>query len=401
MPNDKTSMYSRTLADVLTYGKTQGYAGYSKYDAMNSPFLRAISLNISPLQWAMTQAVYRFPLNIRPMLGVKKGINPKAVGLFALGYLLASETDDENREAYIQEAESLLQWLQDNRAEGYSGMSCGYNYIWPNLRFTAAENFPNLVVTGNVIIAFLTAYEMLGKEVYLETARSSVDFILKDLNTLIETDTERAISYIPNSSWIVLNNQGLAAVLMAWIGKHTGEQDLLDKAKKHIQFVVNQKTDYGAWYYAYPPESSPVTHDNYHTGNVLDWMLLYGLHSGDQDYIGVYEEGLRFYRENLFLPDGAPKHRHNVKFPHDIHSAAQGTITFSRAALHFDPKYAKDAEWVLDWALNNMRADDGGFYYMKGRVGINHTRLLHWNEALMSVGLGHMLKVRKQLAERQ
>lgn len=397
MEDTKTQHYCKALAEVLAYSKAQGYAGYSKFDAMNSAYLRALALGVPALQWAMTQAVYRFPMNIRPLLAVKKGINPKALGLLALAHLLAAEVDSAHQENYLTEAKRLLRWLMDNRAKGYSGMSCGYNYIWPNLRFTAPENFPNLVVTGNVIIAFLTAYEMLGDEIYLQTARSSVDFILNDLRLLVDNERERAISYVPNSDWIVLNNQGLAAVIMAWVGRYTGEADLMEKAKRHMQFLVNQKTNYGAWYYAYPPESSPVTHDNYHTGNVLDWILLYSLHSGDKSYRAVYEEGLKFYRENLFLPSGAPKHRHDVIFPHDIHSSAQGTITFSRAASYFNTEYALDAERVLDWALENMRAKDGGFYYMKGRFGINQTRLLHWNEGLMSVALGYVLKVRQEL----
>lgn len=383
--------YQQALRDVLAYGKAQKYAGYSKFDAMNSPFLRVMSLGLPPIQWAMAQAVYRFPLNVRPLFGVKKGINPKAMGLFALGNLLASQTDDDNKDNYIAEARHILQWLMDNRAKGYSGMSCGYNYIWPNLRFTAPQNFPNLVVTGNVIIAFLTAYELLGDDVYLETARSSVDFILQDLNTLIDTATERAISYVPGSKWIVLNNQGLAAVIMAWVAKHTNEDDLRDRARRHIQFLLNQQTDYGAWYYAHPPESSPVTHDNYHTGNVLDWLLYYKLHTGDDSVMEAYRTGLDFYLNNLFLPDGTPKHRYNVDAPHDIHSAAQGCTTFSRAAMHVDVSYLDHAKRVVNWAIDNMRAPDGGYYYMKGRLGTNHTRLMHWNEGLMSVGLGSLL----------
>lgn len=380
---------------MLAYGQRQGYGGYSKYDAMNSPFLRAISLEVPFVQWAIAQAVYRFPVNLRPLLGVRKGVNPKAMGLFALGYLLAAQTDAEKRDAYISEARNILGWLIDNRARGYAGMACGYNYVWPNFRFTAPQNFPNLVVTGNVIIAFLTAYEMLGDSVYLETARSSVDFILNDLNTLIDRPDERAISYIPGSEWIVINNQGLAAVLFAWVARHTGEASLRELARRHIQFVANQQTDDGAWYYAYPPDSSPVTHDNYHTGNVLDWLLYYTRHTGDNTFMAAYRAGLEFYRENLFLDSGAPKFRHDVVKPHDIHSSAQGVITFSRAALHVDPGYLTQAQRILDWALDNMRTPDGGFYYMKTRFGMNRTRLMHWNEGLMAVALGSFLEARR------
>src|SRR5262249_49110775 len=154
------------------------YAGYSKFDALNSPLLNTLSFGINPLRWAYSQAVYRFPVNIRPLLGVKRGVNPKALGLFALGYLTAAWVDPTHGDEYVREARKLLDWLEANKARGYHGMACGYNYVWPNLRFTAPANFPNLVVTGNVIIAFLTAYEQLGDKRYLEAARSSVDFIL-------------------------------------------------------------------------------------------------------------------------------------------------------------------------------------------------------------------------------
>jgi hypothetical protein len=393
----ETARYRLALQRVFKYAQSKDYAGYSKFDALNSPLLNTLSFGINPLKWAYAQAVYRFPVNIRPLLGVQAGVNPKALGLFALGYLLAAQTDTEHGEEYVREARKLLDWLESNKARGYHGMSCGYNYVWPNLRFTAPANFPNLVVTGNVIIAFLTAYEQLGDQRYLEIARSSVDFILEDLNTLIDTPTERAISYVPNSKWIVLNNQGLAAIIMAWVAKYTGEDNLRQLAKRHIQFLVNQQTDYGAWYYAYPPESSPVTHDNYHTGNVLDWLLLYRLFTGDESYMDAYRRGLEFYRDNLFTPDGSPKHRHNVLYPQDIHSAAQGGVTFSRAALHFDPAYFVHAQRSVDWALEHMQSVDGGFYYQKGRFMINRTRLMHWNEGLMSVALGHVLLVSEKL----
>jgi hypothetical protein len=383
--------YQLALTEVFSYAKTKEYEGYSKFDALNSPLLNTLSFGLNPLKWVYAQAVYRFPVNIRPLLGVQEGVNPKALGLFALSHLLTARVDIQNAEAHVNEARRLLDWLEIHKARGYHGMSCGYNYVWPNLRFTAPANFPNLVVTGNVIIAFLTAYEQLGDKRYLDAARSSVDFILQDLNTLVDTPSERAISYVPNSNWIVLNNQGLAAVIMAWVAKYTGEDNLRQLAKRHIQFLVNQQTEYGAWYYAYPPESSPVTHDNYHTGNVLDWLLLYRLHTGDESYMDAYRKGLEFYRDNLFTIEGAPKHRHNVHYPQDIHSAAQGGITFSHAAIHFDHSYLVLAKRSLDWALQFMRTSDGGFYYQKGRFMTNKTRLMHWNEALMAVGLGYFL----------
>jgi hypothetical protein len=233
---------------------------------------------------------------------------------------------------------------------------------------------------------------MLGDKAYLDTARSSIEFVLHDLNTLVDTEAHRAISYIPGSEWIVLNNQGLAGVLLAWVGKHTGEQELTSLARRHLAFLAAQKTDYHAWYYAHPASSSPVTHDNYHTGNVLDWLLLYRVITGDDQFERAFADGLAFYRDNLFSGDGAPKNRHNTHYPYDIHGSAQGAITFARAAMHGYPEYLEHAHRALAWALANMRAADGHFYYQRRRLMTNRTSLMRWNQAWMAVALAMTLQ---------
>ena len=44
-----------------------------------------------------------------------------------------------------------------------------------------------------------------------------------------------------------------------------------------VRYVVSKQTDEGAWFYAEPPSASHITHDNYHTGFILDAILVYGL----------------------------------------------------------------------------------------------------------------------------
>ena len=384
--------YQQALQQVLRYAEDRDYSGYSKFDALNSPWLNTLTLGISPLRWACAQAVYRSPINIRPWLGVKKGRNPKGVGLFALAYLYQSRAQPETSELATHKARQLLDWLVETKAPGYHGACWGYNHPWPNFRFSVPSQSPNLVVTGNVVIALLEAFEQLGEAKYLEVARSSLEFVFHDLNTLIDTPEEKAVSYVPGSDWIVLNNQGLAAVLMAWCAKHTGEARLKDTAKCLIHFLVSQQTEEGAWHYAYPPESSPVKHDNYHTGNVLDWLLMYSQLTGDQSFRDAFERGITFYRDQLFLPNGAPKFRHNRVFPHDIHGSAQGALTFSRAATGGYPEYLEWAMKVLDWALMHLRAADGHFYYQQGRFHTNRTSLMRWNQAWMALGLASTLQ---------
>ena len=75
------------LQQVLAYAERADFAGYSKFDALNSPWLDRLAFNTSLLRFVYTQSVMRAPWNLRPWLGVKPSINPKGMALFALAYL--------------------------------------------------------------------------------------------------------------------------------------------------------------------------------------------------------------------------------------------------------------------------------------------------------------------------
>jgi len=392
------SEYDRVLAAcrrVLDYAETRDYAGYSKYDSLNSPFIRAISLGIPLLRFVTQQVVMRSPVNLRPLLGVKKSKNPKGVALFALAYLNLYAALGEVEAA--SQARRCLEWLLSHRSQG-TGYCWGYNFGWQSLHFYAPPYSPNLVVTGNAGMAFVLAYELLAEQRYLDVARETVEFITQDLNLLYDQDDMHAYSYIPGSRWIVPNVNGLAAALMSKIYRHTREEALRKEAERIIRFVIAQQTADGAWYYGYPPESSPVKHDNYHSGHLVDWLLDYMRCTGDERFADHFARGLQFYTANLFLPDGAPKLMSDKIYPFDIHGAAQGIITCAKAAREYDPVWLNRAEQVARWTIDNMQSPkDGHFYYQKGRFWTKKFSLMRWNQAWMAYALASLLRAERKL----
>ena len=76
----------KLLIDVLYAAEKNEYSGYSKFDALNSDFLKAITFNNKWLRLLYTQAVKEMPFNIRPLLRVKKSKNPN-VTLSHIRYL--------------------------------------------------------------------------------------------------------------------------------------------------------------------------------------------------------------------------------------------------------------------------------------------------------------------------
>lgn len=387
-----------SLDRVLAWAKGQNYEGYSKFDAFNSPVIRALSLNSPYIRMFISPLWARSPVNPRPLARTTKSRNPKGIALFALAYLRRFQASGGN--ADLEEAKKLLDWLLENPCKGYSGICWGYDHDWQNLFFYAPKYTPNIVVTGNVAYAFLEAYETTGEKLYLETAESVTDWMLKDLAAPISTPDMRNIGYIPGSDWAVLNINGLASAILIWTWQHTKAAELKNQATRLMAFLVDKQTDYGAWHYAWPARTSNVKHDNYHTGNVLDWVLDYSVRSGDGQFMDAFRKGFAFYLEKLFTRRGAPKWRSDRTYPLDAHGAAQAVVTLSKAAAQYEAVHLPMARKVAEWAVDNLQAPEGYFYYQKGRFLTKKYTLMRWCNAWMAHGLASLLLTENQLASK-
>ena len=263
----------KILSATLDRAQFLGYMGYSKFDGLHSPLVRALSFNSWLLRLIWTQVIMRAPMNLRPVLFVRKGINPESPALFAranLDMLSMNVT-----QPFQERAESCLR-LVDRK---YFGRERKISWQLLGLSSSLAEpglfqppGYPNCYITVIAGGALLHGFRLLGKEDYLMTARSAVDFILSDLEVLHETAEEKCISYVPKmkTDFAVININAQAAAFMAQVGALTGETFLLDQARKLLSFVSRLQTSYGAWYYTTNPRQSLVAHDNYHTGMILD-----------------------------------------------------------------------------------------------------------------------------------
>src|SRR5215475_14025442 len=70
-----------SLSSLLAFCRSEAWKGYDPYDGLNSSIARAFPFKVA--RTAFTQLVKRSPLNLRPLLGIQKDYNPKAVALMA------------------------------------------------------------------------------------------------------------------------------------------------------------------------------------------------------------------------------------------------------------------------------------------------------------------------------
>lgn len=386
----------RILIDILNSAEEQDYGGYSKFDALNSRFLMSLTLDNKWLRLIFTQIVKELPFNVRPLLRVKRSRNPKGIALFARAYFSLYQKTNEIE--YLEKGESLIRWLLENPSPGCNNLCWGYNFVWQNTIFLQDKFEPNAVVSIFVGEALIHAFRVTQKTEYLNAACSVADFITEDLPVLYESVDELAIAYVLRKvDAVVLNNQVLAGAFLVKVWKYTAQSQLKDIAQRSINYTVKRKTDYNAWYYTHPREKSPITHDNYHTGGILDGLLEFFEESGDDRFMGVYWRGLNYYMNKLFEPDGAPRWMNDRRYPFDIHGSAQGVITFQKAARH-DPAFLFQAETIADWAVKNLyRERTQDFAYRQGRLIKWNYSLMRWCNAWMARALSEFMSSTKEV----
>jgi uncharacterized protein YyaL (SSP411 family) len=378
----------QVLDDVYAWSRARDYLGYNKHDGLNSPILRAL------LGWGrwprMTaiQGVMRFPVNVRPLLMVRPTANPKGLALFARGLL------DRHRATgtpeHLSEARQLLTRLRSLASPGEWGGSCwGYPYPWQDPGFYAPTGTPNAVVTSFVCNAFLDAWEVTGDASYLDTVERAIPFFLRKLTVLKDTPDELCLGYMPMPMTMrVMDVSILIGSVLARHAAASGMRDHMETARRLIRYVVRRQTAEGAWFYTDPPGDSRIRHDNYHTGFILDALEDSMEATGEREWAPSLERGLAFYATRLFNADGSPRWMSDRDFPHDIHGAAQGILTFSRHR----GEYPGLAERIAGWALDRMYRPEGRFLYQETRFFRKRFTLTRWCNAWMARGLAALRK---------
>jgi len=373
------SRVNAVLDAVIGYSEAQNWQGFDKHDALNSPVLQTLCGWNRITRLLAVQAVMRSPINLRPLLLTPCTFNPKGLALFMRGLLDRHAVDGGKH--HLVRIRALISQLDAMAVTTPSGgRAWGYQYPWQDLGFFAPRGTPNAVVSAFVCEAFLAAHRQLHEPELLSRVEAVIPFFLGDLKRLKDEPEELCLSYMPLPMHMrVLDVSILVASVLAQFAKQADQPQWLEPARRLTCYVVRRQTDYHAWFYTDPPGDSPIRHDNYHTGFILDALANYMDATGEREWQPYYDAGLEFYAKHLFEPNGAPRWMSDQGYPYDIHGAAQGILTFSR---HLQTHGAL-ARRIVDWAFENMYDPEGRFYHQKTRWYTKRFTQLRWCNAWM------------------
>ena len=377
---------AETAFSLLDYCSRNNWAGYDPYDALNSRVFNSTPLAGSRIcRIAMTQILKRLPVNIRPFLLIDREQNPKALALFLSAFIrlarLGLLADEKLIDRMIERLESL-------RAADNPYWCWGYSFPWQTRTVLVPRGYPNLVCTVFTAQALLDTYEHTGRTRCLEMAKSAADYIL---DKLYWTDSESVSGFsypLPNLQIRVHNANFLGAALFCRIAQQTGEEKFLEPALKVARYSAARQQEDGSWDYGESATQRWV--DNFHTGYNLCALRDINRYAGTDEFAPHIDKGYRFYIDNFFRPDGAPKYFHNRVYPLDVHSVAQSIITLLELK-DLDTRSVSRAMAVYDWAMANLWDNRGYFHYHIQPLFTNRLSYMRWSQAWMLLALSVFL----------
>jgi rhamnogalacturonyl hydrolase YesR len=377
----------KSLSDSLTalqaWIESRNYKGYDPGDGLTS-WLRPFTVGNLFAERVLQQLIWKFPWNIRPLVGVKPLESTKGRGFMAWGYLLRFKATGAT--AFRDKAIACLNWLIANKSPKHPEYCWGNHFDFSSRGGRIPAQEPTIVWSGLIGQAFLEAFEQTGDQKYLAVAESTCEWILK----LPREQTPHGIclSYHQRLQSSIHNSNLLGAALLAGTWKYTGRGEFLEVAREAVSYSCHHQLPTGAWWYG--EESKYHWIDNFHTGYNLDSIQRYINATLDDSFEQNLHKGYWSFVQTFFERSGCPRYYHNKTYPIDIQCAAQAidTLCFFSDKC---PESLAPATNVAKWTIAQFQDGSGYFYYRKYPLVTSRTPYFHWGQATMFKALAHLL----------
>ena len=223
------------------------FHGYDPYDALN--LTKLSESNSKYFNMIITQLFVYSPINVRRILGIKKGLNPKAIALIIKSYCLLEKLNLLPKNFCLNVSEALANWLIKNKSNFSSNASWGFNFPWQSSQRKLVRGVPTVVNSSFVGNSFLDLYLLTNKKKYLDVAESVCEFIINDLH-IAKFSTGICFSYTPLDNYVVHNANLLGASLLDNTSKINRSEKYRKFSREAFNFTISEQKSNGMWSYS-------------------------------------------------------------------------------------------------------------------------------------------------------
>ncbi|HPF34742.1 MAG TPA: hypothetical protein PLH84_04885 [Candidatus Krumholzibacteria bacterium] len=330
------------LEQVWDWGRDHDFRGADPYDGLTSRLLAPVLPLSRLLRLAVIQGVKRSPLDLRPLLLIPPGSNPKGLALFLSGLALAPDLPEADawRRRLLDRMTAAASLPDGSPAfggrEDVTGLAArveasdpeaplgwGYHFPWQARAFLQRAWDPTVVATSFVLDALADT----GAEHASLLTRRAARFVAERLHRHEDADGI-CFSYSPTDRTRVYNASLFGAKILARAAAHeTGARaaEYRSLALAAGDWVVSRQRDDGAWVYGEADHWRWV--DNLHTGFNLETLDFLERALAPGRWTGSLAAGLDYYRRTMIEADGTACYYDTGRAPLDAHTFAQTAIT--------------------------------------------------------------------------
>jgi hypothetical protein len=412
-----------------------GVTGWDPYDALSANWIRALA-RAPLLRRIAIQSVKRSPLNVRPLLAVKRMRHTKGLALCASAFARVAGAQSDPGGAHSGSAGAQYGTELDPRAADVAvglanelldraitcehGVGWGYDFDVQTRWGCYRRGTPNAVVTSFVAHALLDVAQLQGGDGrFAAAAQQAVDYACAQL--AVQRAGETWFAYFAGSQVPIHNANLLVAALIARCADEHGDASEHDDAEAPTQpsgssardlelaagalaYTLRHQQPDGSWRYGEAPGLQWV--DGFHTAYLLHDLQRWLRHTGEADSLGhgvddvpgrdiadALHRGLDLYLSRLIDPNGAPRASLAARYPIDIHACATAISALSQLDAN-DPRATPTALRVLDWTLAHMARSDGQFAFQRHCHHRDSTPYFRWGNAHMLLALADVIAAR-------
>lgn len=383
---------SQNIDSLHSWITKENYSGWDPYDGLNSNTIKWLAPNSSKIIFIQLNKFS--PINLRPILQIKKGLDLKGITIIAQAdYKLFKIT---NNYKYLKDLQYLCSFIVNNSLYSTYGFHCWSSHYFPYVATDKSELnevSPDIIATSQAIIALLNGYELLGdrrlKEVAFNASSSLIEhFVGRNSKGLFLKYT------LGENDKIVLNASAQGLQALSYILKFNIDNTTFDTCEALTTFLMETQNGNGSWIYSIYKNGKTRVQLDFHQGFILDGLISFIEYSKNENELNeCINAGVDYYRK-MFNDDGKSFYRYPMRFPVDIHNQAQGIITFCKLDF-INQTYPNFAKKIASWTIENMQDPSGYFYYQKWPFLTNRIPYMRWSQAWMLLALSYILEQAK------
>jgi hypothetical protein len=320
---------------------------------------------------------------------------PIADAHYSMGFAFLYEATGDP--VHLQKAIHYLQRLKETRCTGFREYCWGYPFDWVTRNGTMKQGTPLITTTPYVYEAFQQVYRLDPRDEWRQILESIAKHAAADIKDFRTSETASTCSYSPFDRGGVINAAAYRACMLTSASQLFPDDTYSRIAERNLNFVLENQNADGSWYYAVDGVRDFV--DHFHTCFVLKALAKIHAITGHRRCFEALSNGVKYYLENLFDPDGLPRPFARAPrltvYKRELYDCAECINLFLLLLDRF-PQSETNLKTVIAGMLNEWVKPDGSFRSRRLLLGWDNVPMHRWGQSQIFRSLAFYVNERQR-----